>query len=79
MGVFDQDQKRELGCMGDDGDEQDLVACRHQRYTVVTSVADRVHRVGGHLEDAIKGQLPLEEVEEIPPVPGEIFYHAVGI
>src|SRR5699024_312183 len=77
--VLDQDQKGELCCMGDNRNEQNFVTCCHQRNTVEASVADGIHGVWGHLEDAVKGQLSLEEVEEITPVPSIVFYHTMGI
>lgn len=79
VGILDQNQEGELSCMGDDGDKEYFVAGGHQGDTVVASVADRVHWVGCHLKDAIKGQFLVDEVEEITPVPGKVLDHSMGI
>lgn len=79
MRIFDQHEEGELSCMGNDGDEQDFIASGHQGDSVVARVADRVHRVGSHLEDSVEGQLLVDEVEEISPVPGIVLDYSVSI
>ena len=69
MRIFDVNEKDELGCMGNDRDEQHTIARSHHRDTVVSGVSYRVHRVRSHLEDSIEGQFLVNQVEEISPIP----------
>ena len=79
MWVLDEVEKGELSSVGDNGDEEDFVACCHERDAIVPGISNRVHWMWGHLKDAIKGEFLVDEVEEISPVPGVVFDNSMGI
>ena len=79
MRVLDDNQEGELGGMGDDGDEQDVVARSHHGDTIVTSVPDRVHGMRSQLKDAVESKFLLNEVEEVTPVPSIVLDNTMSI
>ena len=79
VGVLNNCQENQLRGVGNNGDEKDLVARSHHRDAVISSVADRVHGMRRQFKHAIECEFLVDKVEEIAPVPCEIFDDSVGI
>ena len=77
--VLNNGQKCKLSSMCNDGDEEHLVAGGHQGNAVEADIANRVHGMRSHLEDAIEGEFLIDEVEEVTPIPGIVFDDSMGI
>ena len=77
--VLDVDEEDHLQDVRKHRGVEHHVRLRHQGDPVVEAVPHRVHRVGEHLEDAIKGQVRLNREEEVPPVPRKVSNDSVRI
>jgi len=66
--ILDNGQEDKLGGVSKERDKEHHVGGHHQGDSIVSSITDRVHGMGRHFKNTVKGQGLLDQEEKVAPV-----------